>query len=93
MNITHNLATQRFETTIEGHTAYLSYDKVDDTTLDYNHTIVPSELGGRGIGTALVKHALDYVKAQGLKVVPSCSFVRHFISKDSDYADLVAKNA
>lgn len=81
MDITHNLAAQRFETTIEGHTAYLSYDKVDDTTLDYNHTIVPSELGGRGIGTQLVKYALDDAKAQGLKVIPSCSFVAHYLTK------------
>lgn len=90
MNIKHNPTANRFETVIDGHTAYLSYNKVNDTTLDYNHTIVPSQLGGRGIGTALVKHALDYAKESGLKIVPSCSFVRHFISKHSDYADLVA---
>lgn len=82
MHITHNPATQRFETTIDGHTAFLSYEVVDDDTLNYNHTIVPKELGGRGVGTALVKFALDYAKDNGKTVVPSCSFVARYLEKN-----------
>lgn len=90
MHITHNPTTQRFETTIDGHTAYLSYEAIDDTTLDYNHTIVPSELGGRGVGTALVKFALDYAKENNKAVVPSCSFVASFLQKHPEYQSLLA---
>lgn len=80
-DITHNLATQRFEVNIDGHTGFLSYEVIDDDTLNYNHTIVPKELGGRGLGTALVKHALDYARDNGKKVVPSCSFVASYIDR------------
>lgn len=90
MNITHNPTTQRFETVIDGHTAFLSYEIVDDNTLNYNHTIVPPELGGRGIGTALVKFALDYAKENGKTVVPSCSFVMSFIGRHDHYRVLLA---
>lgn len=82
MQITHNPTAQRFETVIDGHTAFLSYEIVDDNTLNYNHTIVPSELGGRGVGTALVKFALDYARDNGKTVVPSCSFVARYLTKN-----------
>lgn len=82
MQIIHNLDKQQFETTLDGHTAYLSYDIVDDHTLNYNHTIVPKALGGRGIGTALVEFALKYANDNNKSVVPSCSFVAHYLTKN-----------
>lgn len=90
MNITHNPTTQRFETVIDGITAFLSYEIIDDNTLNYNHTIVPSELGGRGLGTALVRFALDYAKDNDKKVVPSCSFVASYINRRPEYQSLLA---
>ena len=88
MNITHNPATQRFETTVDGLTAYLSYQIAGDTLI-YDHTIVPTALGGRGIGTALVQFALDYAIAQNKKVVPTCSFVAHYINKHQNYQSVL----
>lgn len=90
MHITHNLSTHRFETTLDGHTAFLSYQILDNNTLNYNHTIVPSELGGRGIGTALVKFALDYAMDNGKAVIPSCSFVASYIAKHPAYRTVLA---
>lgn len=90
MEIIHKTDNQRFETVIDGVIAYLGYKKVDDNTLDYNHTIVPDELGGRGVGKALATFALDYARDNNLKIVPSCSFVAHFINKNPEYDELVA---
>lgn len=87
--ITHNEKTQRFELHQDGQTAYLSYQKNGDV-LNYNHTIVPPELGGQGIGSQLAKYALDYAKANGKKVVPSCSFVDNYITKHPEYQDVSA---
>lgn len=88
LHITHNQAAQRFETTIEGQTGYISYKERGDT-LVYDHTIVPQSLGGRGVGSDLVKYALDYAREQHKKVVPQCSFVSSYINKHPDYQDLV----
>ena len=88
LDITHNQDSQRFETTIDGHTGYISYQDQGDT-LVYDHTIVPSELGGKGVGSALVKHALDHARSHNKKVVPQCSFVATYIKKRPEYADLV----
>jgi predicted GNAT family acetyltransferase len=54
------------------------------------HTEVEPEWEGRGVGSELVRGALDDVRARGLKVRPLCPFVRAFIERHSEYLDLVA---
>lgn len=89
MNITHNQSAQRFNITIDGKTGYLSYQDLGDR-LVFDHTIVPQALGGRGVGSALVKHGLDFARDQHKKVVPQCSFVANYLSKHPEYQDLKA---
>lgn len=89
LSIHHNEQSQRFETTVDGTTAYLSY-QVQGDKLVYNHTIVPDAIGGRGIAGALTKHALDYARKQGKKVVPACSYVASYLQKHPEYSDLKA---
>jgi uncharacterized protein len=50
---------------------------------------VPPELGGRGIGSKLIAGALDQVRAEGLKVITQCPFVKAFIAKNAAYQDLL----
>ena len=88
MTIVHNEAENRFETLIDGRTGYISYKERDDK-LVYDHTIVPPQLGGRGVGSALVKKALDYARENNKKVVPQCSFVASYIDKNPEYKDLL----
>ena len=88
LNISHNEQGKRFETTIDGHTGYISYQERGDK-LVYDHTIVPQELGGRGVGSALVKAALNHARENNKKVVPQCSFVASYIDKHPDYQDLL----
>ncbi|SNT71252.1 GNAT family N-acetyltransferase [Psychrobacter sp. LV10R520-6] len=88
LDITHNQDAKRFETSIDDKTGYISYQERGDT-LVYDHTIVPQVLGGRGVGSALVKHALDYAREHNKKIVPQCSFVSSYINKHPDYQDLI----
>ena len=50
---------------------------------------MPPELGGKGIGSQLIQGALDQVRAEGLKVVAQCPFVKAFIGKNPAYQDLL----
>lgn len=88
IDIKHNEQAHRFETTIDGQTGYISYQQRGDS-LVYDHTIVPQALGCQGIGSALVKHALDYAREHDKKVVPQCSFVASYINDHADYQDLL----
>jgi predicted GNAT family acetyltransferase len=57
----------------------------------FTHTEVEPEFEGEGIGSTLVRDALDDVRRRGLKVVPRCQFVAEYIERHPDeYGDLVA---
>jgi predicted GNAT family acetyltransferase len=85
--VTDNKTKQRYELAIDGHIA-ASYYKVADGVVTFVHTEVPAELGGKGIGSKLIAGALDLVRADGLKVIAQCPFVKGFLDKHSDYQDL-----
>jgi uncharacterized protein len=53
------------------------------------HTEVDPALEGQGLGGRLVAGALDDLRTRGLKLVPLCPFVRTYLRRHSDYADLV----
>jgi uncharacterized protein len=53
------------------------------------HTEVDESSGHQKLGSRLVKAALDDVRAHGQKIVPQCPFVRGWIDRHPDYADLV----
>lgn len=54
------------------------------------HTLVPPELGGRGVAARLVDALIDDARAQGFKVKPACSYVAKAFEKRPDWADLRA---
>lgn len=83
-----NPARHRFELDVEGETAFASYRR-DGTVLTIMHTEVPKHLEGRGIGSRLVRGVLDIARAQGLTVVPRCSFVKAYIRRHPKDADLL----
>lgn len=85
--ITHLPHAQRFETTTDGHTAHASY-VMHGNILRFMHTLVPPQLSGRGIGSALVKHVLDYAAQHGHTVDPQCSFVKVYIDRHPAYHGL-----
>jgi len=86
--VSDNPALNRFELPVEGHTAFTEYAKAPGV-ITFVHTDVPPELGGKGIGSKLIKGALDQVRADGLKVVAQCPFVKAWIDKHPEYADLL----
>jgi predicted GNAT family acetyltransferase len=86
--VSDNPAKHRFELEVEGHIAAAYYEK-SGGVITFVHTEVPPELGGKGIGSKLVKGALDQVRADGLKVIAQCPFVKGWIDKHPDYAGLL----
>ena len=87
-DIVNNSEKHRYELAVDGHVA-ATYYRIDDGVITFIHTEVPPELGGKGIGSKLIRGALDQVRADGLKVIPQCPFVKAFIDKNPDYQDLL----
>jgi predicted GNAT family acetyltransferase len=86
--VRNNTDLHRFELEVEGHVAATYYEQAG-SVLTFVHTEVPDALAGRGVGSRLVKGALDQVRAAGLRVVAQCPFVKAYIEKHADYADLL----
>jgi uncharacterized protein len=86
--VNNNTAKHRFELEVEGHLAAAYYER-SGNVITFKHTEVPAELGGKGVGSRLVKGALDQVRAEGLQVVAQCPFVKAWIGKNPAYADLL----
>lgn len=89
IEVRHDAAQQRFETVMDGVRAELDYEQLGDV-LCLTHTGVPPEIGGRGVGGELVRTALEYARAKGLKVRPSCAYAASYIARHPQYQDLVA---
>ena len=84
MEIKHEKDLCRFEVEVDGYKGYVDY-KLVDGGLDIRHTIVPKEIGGRGIASALVKAAYDYARAEGLKPVATCSYAVTWLQRHPEY--------
>jgi hypothetical protein len=91
-DVVNNTAKHRYELAIDGHIA-ATYYEIDGRVLTFAHTEVPPELGGRGIGSTLIKGALDQVRSAGLQVVAQCPFVKAYIDKHPNYADLLKEKS
>lgn len=88
-NVRNDEATSRYELATPDGTALAAYEMRGDVVA-FTHTEVPEALEGHGIGGRLVEGALADVRARGLRILPACSFVRHYVETHADVQDLVA---
>jgi len=84
-----NEARDRFELDVDGMIAFVAYRK-SPGAITLVHTVVPPELGGRGVGSKLARATLDAVRAQGRALSVECPFIRSFMAKHPEYNDLLA---
>ena len=55
----------------------------------FTHTEVPEAHEGKGVGTVLIRFALDAARERGLKVIPICPFFAAYMQKNADVQDLL----
>ena len=84
-----NPARHRYELETEGHVAFAEY-RLAPGVITFVHTEVPKQLGGKGVGSALARGALEDVRRRGFKVVVECPFIKGFIAKHAEFSDLLA---
>lgn len=87
--IRNNTALSRFELEADGHIAVANY-RLSAGIMTFTHTEVPPALREHGIASRLIHGALAEARAKGFKVVPLCSFVRHYIATHPEFQDLLS---
>jgi len=83
-----NTERQRYEIRRDGQTlGFAAYQKANRLIV-FTHTEIEPGLEGQGVGSQLVRGALDDVRSQGLPVLPICPFVQEWMSRHPEYLDL-----
>lgn len=90
LQIVHETDHNRFVAPTPHGEATLKYARGNGDTLDYKSTFVPESDRGKGIGEALVLHALAYAEENGFHVIPSCPFVQRVLAEHPERAKVTA---
>jgi uncharacterized protein len=81
---------QRYEGRVDGELAGFAAYQLDGDRIVFTHTEVDDAYEGQGVGSAIVRFALEDVRGRGdLRVVPRCPFVRSWIEQHPEFAPLV----
>jgi predicted GNAT family acetyltransferase len=88
--VADNPAASRFEIIVDGKVAGFSEYRRSDGEIEFTHTVVEDAYEGQGLGSILVKAELDNVRGDGVQVIATCPFVRKYIARHREYADLLA---
>ncbi len=86
--VVHNAAEHRFEIIEDGLMAEAHYSPVAGAWI-MDHTLVPPEWEGRGLASSLVTAAVRAARAEGLKIIPTCTYVIAWMKRHRDDQDLV----
>jgi uncharacterized protein len=82
----------RYELRLDGHLIGLASYQRRDSLIVFTHTEVEEALEGRGFGSRLAHDVLEDARRQGLEIVPACTFIAHYIERNPEYAELVARD-
>ncbi len=76
-----NESARRYEAHLDGTLAgFVEYrERGDEITLIHTETLAGFE--GRGVGTALARHALEDVRTRRAKAVVTCPFIGAYLAK------------
>ena len=91
VTIRDNDAKHRYELLLDGKRAgELVYHR-SNGVVTLVHTEVAPKLKGRGLGEQLVAGVLDEIRQQDLHIVPLCPFVKEYLGRHPEDADLVER--
>jgi predicted GNAT family acetyltransferase len=88
--VRHNADQSRYELRVDDHLVGIADYRAHGSVLTFPHTVIVGHMRGRGLGSELVRAALDDVRRRGATVVPTCWYVAEFIDAHPEYGDLLA---
>jgi uncharacterized protein len=89
VTVSDNTMANRYEARLDGVLAGVSEYELTPDTIIFLHTVVAEEFEGQGVGTAIARYALDDARARDLHVRPLCPFIRGWMQRHPEYADLI----
>jgi uncharacterized protein len=87
--ITDAIARDRYEAHLDRELAGVLEYKVTRGRIALIHTEVLPVHEGRGVGSALVRFALDDAHRRELRVIATCPYVKDYLTRHPEAADVV----
>lgn len=73
--------------------AEMTYSMTGNDLMIIDHTEVSDELRGKNMGYQLVRSAVEYARANHIKILPLCTFAKSvFDKKGVEFADVLRDN-
>lgn len=88
VEVSRNDEAGRYEARVDGRLAGFAEFRLGEGTVEFPHTVTEPEFGGQGVASSIARVSLDEARAEGRRVIPSCSFYARWIDRHPDYADL-----
>ncbi|WP_428229203.1 GNAT family N-acetyltransferase [Flavobacterium sp.] len=67
----------------------MTYTWAGDSKFIIDHTEVNEEFNGKGVGKKLVMAAVEYARANNLKIIPLCPFAKSVFDKVAEIHDVL----
>jgi predicted GNAT family acetyltransferase len=91
VTVTDNVEESRYEVSDEsGLVVGFAEYRLHGDLIMFRHTEVDGAVEGRGVGSELIRGALDDARGRGLTVRPLCPFFKAFIESHPEYQDLLS---
>lgn len=85
----HDAENEVYRIHLEGeHYAVVDYSR-DGDVIHILSMRVPDELQGRGYGKVMIETLLTELESQGVKVVPVCSYAKHYLQRHKEWQHLL----
>jgi len=89
VEVVHEPDRGRFVAQWGGSESQLIYVAGGEGLVEFLSTWVNSAIRGSGVGERLVIAALEWAAGEGLKVIPTCWFVRTVVGRHPEYRPLL----
>ncbi len=89
VEVNDNPDEQRYEAVLDGELAGFAAYRAQPGLIAFVHTEVEAAFEGHGVGSTLIRQALEDVRRRGFEVLPLCPFVNSFIAEHREFVDLV----
>ena len=93
-DLRNHVAENQYRFSVDGEEVGLADYRVIGHEIHITHTEITPRLRGSGLGAQMVRAVLDSIRDEtDYRVVPACGFVRDFLRRNPEYAQLQTRRA
>jgi predicted GNAT family acetyltransferase len=73
-----------------GQQAVMTFSRASSKLVIVDHTEVPDQFRGQGVGVKLAQHAVEAARKGGWKIIPLCPFFRAQVQRHPEWNDIIS---